>query len=102
MKKILLLSAISIILSTQTKAQDKPKLVQQPIQPKVYSIGLQVDSAAYIQIMTALLVVELNLNKSTSPHNEVAQSIQLIQDIRKTFAEQKQYQDKPKEQKPKN
>ena len=91
MKRILLLSAISIILSTQVKAQDKPKELKQP---KTYTIGLQVDSAGYNNIMTALYKAQVDLNQSTASHTEVSTSIEFIEQLKKLFAQQKAQQDK--------
>lgn len=117
MKKIILLLAISIITLSSVKAQKRtqaqidsaiahdPKMqgIKVPKQPKTYTLGLQVDSAGYINIITALYTTQVNLNQSKGPHDSVNQSIEFIEEIKKLFASQKAQQDKPavKEEKPK-
>lgn len=114
MKKIALLIAISIITLSSVKAQKRTKVqidtlidyeahgIKVPKQPKTYTLGLQVDSAGYINIITALYNTQVNLNQSKGPHDSVNQSIEFIEEIKKLFAGQKAQQDKAvKEEKPK-
>lgn len=97
MKRILLLSAISITILS-AKAQDK----QTPKQPKTYTIGLQVDSAGYESIQVALYKAQVDLNQSTASHTEVSGSIAFLEELKKLFSGQKNQQDQPKkEDKPK-
>jgi hypothetical protein len=110
MKKIALLIAISIITLSSVKAQVKEKTTETSKpesipakQPKTYTLGLQADSAGYINIITALYTAQVLLNQSKGPHDSVNQSIEFIEEIKKLFASQKAQQDKVvKEEKPKN
>lgn len=118
MKKIALLIAISIITLSSVKAQKRtqaqidsaidhdPKAqgIKVPKEPKTYTLGLRVDSIGYVNIITALYVAELNLNDSKGPHDQVNQSINLVEQLSKLFASQKHQQDQQepkKEEKPK-
>lgn len=89
--------------TVKEKTTESPKPVTNPIkQPKTYTLGLQVDSAGYINIITALYTTQVNLNQSKGPHDSVSQSIEFIEEIKKLFAGQKAQQDKGvKEEKPK-
>ncbi len=67
----------------------------QPPTKKMYTIGLQLDSAQYNQFVTQLVQVSQDVNQSEASHVRINQDFLFLEQLYKLFESEKRQQDQP-------